>query len=403
LSDPLAHDVAAIGRIDVVPKILEVLCRTTGLGFSAVARVTEDRWVACAVRDEIAFGLKPGGELVVETTICNEIRGSGRAVVIDHVAEDEAFRDHHTPRMYGFQSYISVPIRRNGAWFGTLCAIDPRPARLSEPQTLATFELFAELIGSHLENQDRLAQSEAALLDAQESAELREQFIAVLGHDLRNPLASIDAGARLMLKTPLDERARSLLGMVQSSVQRMAGLINDVLDLTRGRLGGGFQIEPTVGPLKENLEHVVHELQAAHPDRLIEASFELWAPISCDQDRICQLLSNLLANALVHGDSRAPVQVIARTTASAFELAVVNQGEPIPEAVQKRLFRPFSRASVRPNQEGLGLGLYIASEIARAHGAVVEVKSDSTDTRFTLRMPIEAAAELQHLDPPVPA
>ena len=107
-------DIAAVARIDAVPTILEVVCRTTGMGFAAVARVTEDRWIACAVRDEIEFGLKPGGELKVETTICDEIRAERRAVVIDHVAEDEAFCGHPTPAMYGFQSYISMPIIRAG-------------------------------------------------------------------------------------------------------------------------------------------------------------------------------------------------------------------------------------------------------------------------------------------------
>ena len=109
---PLADDLTAIARIDAVPTILDVVCRTTGMGFAAVARVTEDRWIACAVRDEIAFGLQPGGELEVETTICDEIRDSGQPVVIDHVAEDAAFCGHPTPTMYGFQSYISMPIHR---------------------------------------------------------------------------------------------------------------------------------------------------------------------------------------------------------------------------------------------------------------------------------------------------
>ena len=157
LKDSLADDLAAVTRIDAVPTILEVVCRTTGLGFSAVARVTEDRWVACAVRDEIAFGLQPGGELRVETTICDEIRDSGQLVVIDNVAEDEVFCGHPTPRMYGFQSYISVPIHRpDGRFFGTLCAIDPRPARLNTPETVGMFKLFADLIGFHLDVQERL-------------------------------------------------------------------------------------------------------------------------------------------------------------------------------------------------------------------------------------------------------
>ena len=166
MKDNIADDIDAVARIDVVPKILEVVCRTTGMGFAAVARVTEERWVACAVRDEIAFGLQPGGELKVETTICSEIRESGEVVVIDHVAKDQAFCRHPTPAMYGFQSYISVPIvRSDGSFFGTLCSIDPRPARLNTPETVGMFKLFAELIAFHLDAQERLRLSETALLD----------------------------------------------------------------------------------------------------------------------------------------------------------------------------------------------------------------------------------------------
>ena len=201
--------VAAIASIEAVPLMLDVVCRTTGMGFAAVARVTEDRWIACRVRDDIQFGLQPGGELKVETTICNEIRASGEPVVIDHVAEDQAFCGHPTPAMYGFQSYISMPIRRpDGAFFGTLCAIDPRPIRLNTPETIGMFKLFADLIGFHLHAQERIAESEAALVDERHLADLREQFIAVLGHDLRNPLASIDAGANLLRRSQLDERRR---------------------------------------------------------------------------------------------------------------------------------------------------------------------------------------------------
>ena len=137
-------DVATIEHIDAVPAILNLACEATGMGFAAVARVTQDRWVACSVLDKIGFGLKPGGELVVGTTICDEIRRSGKAVTIDHVSEDAAFCSHPTPAMYGLQSYISVPLfLRNGEFFGTLCAIDPNPHRVSEPQTVRAFELWA--------------------------------------------------------------------------------------------------------------------------------------------------------------------------------------------------------------------------------------------------------------------
>src|ERR1700709_1629765 len=199
-------DIVAVQRIAAVPRILEVVCRSTGMGFAAVARVTDERWVCCAVRDEIEFGLVPGGELEVETTICHEIRQSHEAVVIDNVAEDGAYCGHHTPEKYGFQSYISMPIvLSDGTFFGTLCAIDPRPARLNTPQTVGMFKLFAELIATHLEAVDRVAASEATLLSERETSELREQFIAVLGHDLRNPLASIAAGARMLPKAASKE------------------------------------------------------------------------------------------------------------------------------------------------------------------------------------------------------
>ena len=389
MSDDPSADVAAIARIDAVPTILEVVCRTTGMGFAAVARVTDDRWIACAVRDEIAFGLQPGGELKVATTICSEIRDSGLPVIIDHVAEDEAFCRHPTPAMYGFQSYISMPIRRaGGEFFGTLCAIDSRPAKLKKPEVIGMFTLFADLIGFHLDAQERLATSEAALLDARQASELREQFIAVLGHDLRNPLASIDAGAKLLLKTPLNDRALILVDLVQNSVRRMAGLIDHVLDFARGRLGGGLPLDRNANePLAPTLEQVVSELRMAWPQRAIEAHIDLPSPVFCDRARMAQLLSNLLANALTHGAADGPVVVTASTDNGVFELSVANPGAQIPGATLERLFQPFTRASAQPHQQGLGLGLYIAAEIARAHGGALDVTSTPSETRFTLRMP----------------
>src|SRR5260370_5685529 len=106
MPNDLQADVDAVSRIEAVPTILEVVCRTTGMGFAAVARVTEDRWIACAARDEIAFGLQPGGELEVKSTICDEIRDHGQPVIIEHVATDTIFCAHATPKKYGFQSYI---------------------------------------------------------------------------------------------------------------------------------------------------------------------------------------------------------------------------------------------------------------------------------------------------------
>jgi PAS domain S-box-containing protein len=153
-----AADLLAVESIAAVPTILDVVCRTTGMGFAAIARVTSDRWVACSVRDEIGLGLQPGGELEIATTICNEIRDSGTAVIIDHVAEDPAYCRHPTPQRYGFQSYVSMPIRLpDGSFFGTLCALDPRPTQVSTPAIVGMFRMFADLIGFHLDAHRRLA------------------------------------------------------------------------------------------------------------------------------------------------------------------------------------------------------------------------------------------------------
>lgn len=382
------QDVAAVASIKAIPSLLSIVCRTTGMRFAAVARVTEDRWIACSVRDEIAFGLKPGGELKVESTICHEIRQSGEAVIIDHVSADPTYAGHHTPRIYGLESYISMPIRlSDGSFFGTLCAIDPEPHKLNTPEVIEMFETFAAIIGYHLSTIDRMNLAEASLLNERQASALREQFIAILGHDLRNPLASIDAGAKLLKRAPLDQRSSSILVMMQSSVFRMAKLIDNILDFARGRLGGGLTLNREAdAPLKSVLDLVISELRNVWPDRPIEASFALTAPVDCDASRIGQLFSNLLGNALTHGSDAAPIRVAAATQDDAFTLSVSNSGDPISDSARERLFAPFYRGEHKPDGQGLGLGLYIASEIARAHGGTIEVVSTPESTCFTFRM-----------------
>ncbi|WP_398473166.1 ATP-binding protein [Tardiphaga sp.] len=382
-------DIAAVQQIEAVPKILEVVCRTTGMRFAAVARVTDSRWICCAVRDEIAFGLAPGGELKVETTLCHEIRQHREPVVIDHVAKDTVYCNHHTPALYGLQSYISMPIfLADGSFFGTLCAIDPAPHVLNTPETLGMFKLFAELIAFHLNAADKLAVSEADLTNERKTAELREQFIAVLGHDLRNPLASIAAVARRFRKAALSEEEFGYLDLMQNSVRRMAGLIDNVLDFARGRLGDGLTLTRTAQDLAPVLQQVVGELQAHAPGRQIDLVLDLKRPVDCDPARIGQLLSNLLGNALAYGVPARPITVSAQTGLQQFELSVTNHGAPIPPEILGKLFQPFSRGAGQDKQEGLGLGLYIASQIARAHGGMLSATSTVDETRFVLRMPL---------------
>jgi phosphoserine phosphatase RsbU/P len=232
-----------------------------------------------------------------------------------------------------------------------------------------------------------------ALLDSErQTSELREQFIAVLGHDLRNPLAAISSGMRLLQKEQSEAKRKYISEMVEGSIVRMGSLIDNVLDFARGRLGTGIPLElRTDVSLSTVLEHVVSELRLGIPDQIIETDIDLPNPIKCDPSRISQLVSNLLGNALTHGSASVPVHIHADSEGGILTIWVTNGGDPIsPEAIE-RLFQPFFRGEVRHRQQGLGLGLYIASEIAKAHEGAVSVASSSEETRFTFRMPTTRA------------
>jgi len=400
-ANDIARDLAAVARIDSLAALLQVVCKTTSMGFAAVARVSDSSWTACAVHDEIGFGLKPGGQLEIGTTLCLESRAARAPVVIDHASIDPVYASHPTPRIYGIESYISVPIvLKSGEYFGNLCAIDPAPARPSRPEVLAMFELFANLIAMHLDD-DRLRAAQArALLDEMATGQLRDQFIAVLGHDLRNPLAAVSASAALLLRASKDEKVTVLAQRIATSSRRMAALIDDVLDLARGRLGGGIGIHlANVEDLGQALRDVVAELQAVHPGRSIDSQIWIDAGVKCDRSRIQQLATNLLANALTHGSATTPVVFSAVSQKGEFVLTVTNHGEPIPAESQARVFEPFWRSSASPARSGLGLGLFICAEIVKAHGGSLELTSSATaGTTFGARLPCVGARQ-PALDP----
>jgi signal transduction histidine kinase len=250
-------------------------------------------------------------------------------------------------------------------------------------ETIGTFKLFAELIATHLNAIDRLAQSETTLSSERKTSELREQFIAVLGHDLRNPLAAMAAGARMISKAKSLEDTAEVASLMQSSIGRMAQLIDNVLDFARGRLGGGLTLNRDgKEPVEQVLKQVVAELRSGHADKSIEARFQLTRPVNCDPQRIGQLFSNLLGNAITHGSPDKPIVACASTEDGMFELSVSNAGDPIPPDVMAQLFQPFYRGTLK-RMQGLGLGLFIASEIGRAHGGTLDVKSSADETRFT--------------------
>ncbi len=239
---------------------------------------------------------------------------------------------------------------------------------------------------------DARAKAEAESEAHRQAALLREQFIAVLGHDLRNPHAALAAGVRLLgRREQLSEAGRSILEQMNGSLDRASALVDDLLDLARGSLGSGLVVgRNSDAPLTPALEQVVGEVRSIAPERQINVSIAIDEPVYCDRGRIGQLASNLLANAISHGDPDRPIAFDASTSGDLFTMSVANAGPPIPEAVRERLFQPFFRAAARPSRNGLGLGLYIASEIAKAHSGTLEVTSNDAETRFTFTMPRSA-------------
>jgi sigma-B regulation protein RsbU (phosphoserine phosphatase) len=241
------------------------------------------------------------------------------------------------------------------------------------------------------------ANAEGAASEVRATSDMREQLLAILGHELRNPLAAISSGLGLLKRenAGASARAQRVTGLMEASVIRASVLIENVLDFARGRLGGGIELNREASkPLAPVLEQVAAELRLVAPGRAIVTAIDLPSPVAADHARIGQLVSNLLGNALTHGAPDQPVRLEAAIEHEVFELSVANAGEPISEEMMANLFRPFFRGQDNANKQGLGLGLHIASEIAKAHGGTLTVASNSEETRFTFRMPLGGDAGL---------
>jgi sigma-B regulation protein RsbU (phosphoserine phosphatase) len=195
------------------------------------------------------------------------------------------------------------------------------------------------------------------------------------------------SAAQLLARTEINEREERLVNIIQSGSKRMYEMINNIMDFARGRLGGGIPINPVVVDLKKLLNQTSDELKVVWPDRQIESNFEIGETIECDPARISQLISNLLANAITHGSTETPIFLKALVNETFWEISVINNGSPISKEAMARVFHPFHREDAQSSKNGLGLGLYIAAEIAKAHNGILTVTSDDQQTCFTFRAP----------------
>ena len=227
---------------------------------------------------------------------------------------------------------------------------------------------------------------------ATQTAKLREQFVAVLSHDLRNPLSSIAISAGLLLKNAdLTERQLRTVARIASSADRMNRMIRDLLDFTRARLGDGYTLSPRPASLRDVLQQVVNELEIVHHDRSLIVVAEQRCVGNWDVDRMAQVAANLISNGLQYSAPETPVRIALREDAFETVLEVTNQGSPIPPDRLPALFEPFHRVQAHPDgavAQGLGLGLYIAYQIVLAHRGRIDVRSvPGEGTTFSVRLP----------------
>jgi signal transduction histidine kinase len=221
-----------------------------------------------------------------------------------------------------------------------------------------------------------------------------DQILAIVGHDLRNPLGAVHMSAALLQKRGgLTGWQGKAVDRLRSSSLRMGRIIADLLSYARTRLGTGIPIVRRPADLEAVCRKVLDELQAANPDRTLDVAVRGDVRGEWDPDRLEQLVSNLASNALDHGDPAAPVRVEAADEGDQVVLRVVNQGDPVPREVLAHLFEPFSRPPEAQAKKGsgLGLGLFISREIVRGHGGTIAVASESGTTVMEARLPRQAA------------
>ena len=226
-------------------------------------------------------------------------------------------------------------------------------------------------------------------LQQRRDCEMRELHVAMLGHDLRNPVTAITNAARIIAQRSEDKMIRDMAKVIQSSGHRMAAMVNNIMGFSRCRVGEGWlaDIKPEAG-LEEKLEQTVAEHLVNAKGRIIERSFDIRGTVHCDSTMILQVAANLLSNALTHGHPEHPIHFRAQNTDGGFTLSVMNAGKDIPKDELEQIFRPFAQTgNTESRRKGLGLGLHIVSEIAAAHQGTIRVESEARSTVFTLSIP----------------
>ena len=300
-------------------------------------------------------------------------------------------------------SYIGVPLSVGGRVLGAITFATSESRRTYDEEDLAFARALADRAALAIDNarlfrevEDARAAATAQLAteqrhrqQAEEQTRFAETFVGMLGHDLRNPLNAILMTTMLLRRIVTSPAGTTAIARIQSSAQRMSNMVGQLLDLTRSRIAGGIPIEKKRVDLGSVIAEVVDELRRAHPGRQITWVRGQEVHAAIDRDRIAQVVSNLLGNALEHGDPAKPVTIVLGLDPGAVRLTVHNEGPAIAPDVLPLLFEPFRQTMTKgEHSKGLGLGLFITERIVAAHGGQVEVSSDvERGTTFAVVLP----------------
>jgi len=295
----------------------------------------------------------------------------------------------------GTRAGCAVPLLgRDGALLGVVL-FGSRSTHALGPEEILVARIAAERAARTLETRaltDRLAGAQES---AQRMTGFHDQVLAIVGHDLRNPLGAIVMSAALLQrKGGLTGWQAKTVERVRSSTLRMGRIINDLLSYTRTRIGGGIPIARQSTDLGQVTSKILEELRAAHPQAMVELSLEGDLRGEWDSDRLEQVISNLVSNAMDHGLDGQPIALALRGYRDEVEVEVVNQGE-MPKEVLDHAFEAFHRGPEQTGRKasGLGLGLYIAREIVRRHGGEIAIRSERCATRIATRLPRRATQD----------
>ncbi|KQS30763.1 ATP-binding protein [Dyadobacter sp. Leaf189] len=415
LDKSFLDDLARIEQIPIIPKMLEVICKSTGMGFAAVARVTDEKWLACSVRDEIEFGLKQGEELPLETTICNEIRQRHELVVIDNVDEDGIYCNHHTPRTYGFKSYISVPIfLRNGQFFGTLCAIDPKPAALSDVKTVGMFEMFTDLISFHLQNIETVEKSRQAVSDLNhqlaDSININHQFHFISNHNLQEPLRKMRVFTGMLIDaTDKNDtsKARIYAEKVDTCAQQFSSIVTELSEFAELYNETNFEAVNLNDVVSEVTELLSPRLEAAGASVQVSAL----PTVIANRFQMAQLFSNLITNSmqfpktdgahLIEISTKIPQENSAADRLAKgkemLELQIQDNGSGFSETHLERIFDIFSKFPGYKSGQTEGNSLAYCRKIVSNHGGRITAQSvEGKGTLFVVTLPLKRRPAASH-------